>query len=235
MEEKKKNTKNTARRLNTLLTGVLFAAYSAYNVFILFRDFDDLTTEAKFICVVVAVMFALFAVFVWIAGVKERDGLFLFIRRVIFIIALLTIFGLRLRLTERVIAYLDLNDTETILYGCAYFATQAALLCLAVYYLFILIARPLYPKASVILPIAAMVLFLGSLVIEAILFFRYHHGMEASPLRTLVMRPVFYFGLIGLSLYFLFPPQSSDVGGATEIDTGDKTPEEISDEIKDLW
>ena len=84
--------------------------------------------------------------------------------------------------------------------------TLAALLILFVYYAFILRNLPLHPKMSVILPVAVIIGFVGCVVCEALLFFGFGFGLEASPLRTLVIRPVFYLGFIGLCVYFLFPP-----------------------------
>ena len=49
-----------------------------------------------------------------------------------------------------------------------------------------------------------------SLVFEALLFFIYNVGLEGNAIRTLVSRPIFYFGFIGLSLSFLYPPQVKD-------------------------
>ena len=192
------------------LTGLLFSAYSAYNVFVVVRDGKrGLSPEGILISIVVALIFAVFAGFLWTwqAGVKAKDMRFLMIRRTTFIIALLAVFALKLRMAGKVIAYLDFSKIHTVVYGAAYLMTQAALLLLIVYYVFILKMLPLYPKASVILPAIAMVLFLCSLILEAILFFAYGIGLEASPLRTIVSRPVFYLGFIGLCVYFLIPPE----------------------------
>ncbi len=118
---------------------------------------------------------------------------------------MLAIFALKLRMAGRVFAYIDFSKTHTILYGGAYIFTQAALLIIIIYYIAILKNLPLYPRASVLLPLSAIVLLLSSLVLETILFFVYSIGLEPSPLRTAVIRPIFYFGFIGLSAYFLFP------------------------------
>lgn len=199
--------KPTLRRLNIKLTGLLFAAYSAYNIFIVARDSGrGLSSEGKLISVVVALMFAVFAFFVWTAGWNTRDIRFLMIRRTAFIIALLAVFALKLRMAGKVVAYLDFSRLHTVLYVGAYAMTQAALLMLFVYYVFILKSLPFYPMASVLLPVFAMILFLCSLILETVLFFVYGIGLEASMLRTAVMRPVFYLGFVGLSAYFLFPP-----------------------------
>ena len=201
----------TLRQLNVKLTGILFSVYSAYNLLVAVRDGKrGLSSEGILISIVVALMFAVFTVFVNTIGVKTNDMRFLIARRIAFIIALLVVFALKLRMAVEVIAYLDFSKIHTVLYGGAYFLTQAALLLLIIFYVFILKALPFYPRASVILPTIAIILFLCSLVLEMILFFVYGIGLEANTLRTLVMRPVFYLGFICLSLYFLFPPQLSE-------------------------
>ena len=203
--------KMTLRQLNVKLTGILFSVYSAYNLLVAVRDGKrGLSSEGILISIVVALMFAVFTVFVNTIGVKTNDMRFLIARRIAFIIALLVVFALKLRMAVEVIAYLDFSKIHTVLYGGAYFLTQAALLLLIIFYVFILKALPFYPRASVILPTIAIILFLFSLVLEVILFFVYGIGLEANTLRTLVMRPVFYLGFICLSLYFLFPPQLSE-------------------------
>ena len=201
----------TLRQLNVKLTGILFSVYSAYNLLVAVRDGKrGLSSEGILISIVVALMFAVFTVFVNTIGVKTNDMRFLIARRIAFIIALLVVFALKLRMAVEVIAYLDFSKIHTVLYGGAYFLTQAALLLLIIFYVFIIKALPFYPRASVILPTIAIILFLCSLVLEMILFFVYGIGLEANTLRTLVMRPVFYLGFICLSLYFLFPPQLSE-------------------------
>ena len=180
-------------------------------VFIAVRDGKrGLSSQGILISIVVALMFAVLAGFVWTAGVKMKDMRFQIARRTAFIIALLAVFALKLRMAGEVIAYLDFSKIYTVLYGGAYFMTQAALLLLIIYYVFILKNLPFYPRASVSLPTIAIILFLCSLILEAILFFVYGIGPEANTLRTLVMRPVFYLGFICLSLYFLFTPQFSE-------------------------
>ena len=203
--------KMTLRQLNVKLTGILFSVYSAYNLLVAVRDGKrGLSSEGILISIVVALMFAVFTVFVNTIGVKTNDMRFLIARRIAFIIALLVVFALKLRMAVEVIAYLDFSKIHTVLYGGAYFLTQAALLLLIIFYVFIIKALPFYPRASVILPTIAIILFLCSLVLEMILFFVYGICLEANTLRTLVMRPVFYLGFICLSLYFLFPPQLSE-------------------------
>ena len=108
---------------------------------------------------------------------------------------------------NQVIAYLDFSKVKTIVYCGAYFMTLAALLVLFFYYAIVVRNLPLFPKASVILPLFALLLFLGSFVLEIVLFYKYGVGLEANPLRTMVIRPVFYMGFISLSVYFLLPPK----------------------------
>lgn len=197
------------RKLNVILTALLFAAYTVYNVFIIYRGGASLPSQAILISAVVALMYFVFTAFAVTAGVKSKDIRFLIGRRVAFIVALLTVFALKLRMAGQVIAYLDFSKLYTVLNGCAYLVTQIGLLLLLIYYIFILKNLPFYPRAGVALPTAAAVLFLCGLALEAVLYFVYGIGLETSPLRTIVMRPVFYLGLIGLSLYFLFPPQTA--------------------------
>lgn len=197
------------RKLNVILTALLFAVYTVYNVFIIYRGGASLPSQAILISAVVALMYFVFTAFAVTAGVKSKDIRFLICRRVAFIVALLTVFALKLRMAGQVIAYLDFSKLYTVLNGCAYLVTQIGLLLLLIYYIFILKKLPFYPRAGVALPTAAAVLFLCGLALEAVLYFVYGIGLETSPLRTIVMRPVFYLGLIGLSLYFLFPPQTA--------------------------
>ena len=77
-------------------------------------------------------------------------------------------------------------------------------------YTFFLRRLPLFPRAVVFLPLIALILFALSLIIEIILFFAYRMLLEDSVLRTVVIRPVFYLGFIGLSAHFLFPPEIVD-------------------------
>ena len=199
------------KRLVAALTGFLFAGYAAYYVFIIFRDGKSLTPIEIMICAAVAMLFGVFAVFAWTAGVKGKDIRYFIlrvIRRRVFIVALLTVFLLKLRMAGRTVDYLASAPPYALLYGFAYFMTLAAMLILFVYYVFFRKYRPAFPKISVILPLIAMALFLGALALEMILFLKYHVCMEASPLRTAVMRPVFYLGFVGLCAYFLFPRQT---------------------------
>ncbi len=206
MEQKQK----PERIFLSLTGGVLFAAYSAYNIFIVARDSPrGLSPEGQLISVVVALLFGVFAAFLWTAGWKKKDFRFLLIRRVVFLVALAAVFALKLRMAGQVAAYFELSKPHTVLYGAAYLSTQAALAILFIYYAFILKKLPRYPRASVILPVLAAALFLIALILETILFFAYGIGQEANRVRTLVMRPVFYLGFICLSVYFLVPVLSA--------------------------
>ena len=196
--------KLTPRWFIIKLTGILFAIYSVYNIFLFVRDGSAMPPVGIFISALVSLLFALLAAFAWTSEVKNVR--FMMIRKTVMIIVLLTIFALKLRLVNRVMALLDFSKTQNVLYVAAYFLTLAGLLMLFVYYAFILRNLPLYPKASVFLPIAVIIGFVGCVVCEALLFFGFGFGLEASPLRTLVIRPVFYLGFIGLCVYFLFPP-----------------------------
>ena len=196
--------KLTPRWFIIKLTGILFAIYSAYNIFLIVRDGSAMPPVGIFISALVSLLFALLAAFAWTSEVKNVR--FMMIRKTVMIIVLLTIFALKLRLVNRVMALLDFSKTQNVLYVAAYFLTLAALLILFVYYAFILRNLPLHPKMSVILPVAVIIGFVGCVVCEELLFFGFGFGLEASPLRTLVIRPVFYLGFIGLCVYFLFPP-----------------------------
>ena len=196
--------KLTPRWFIIKLTGILFAIYSAYNIFLIVRDGSAMPPVGIFISALVSLLFALLAAFAWTSEVKNVR--FMMIRKTVMIIVLLTIFALKLRLVNRVMALLNFSKTQNVLYVAAYFLTLAALLILFVYYAFILRNLPLHPKMSVILPVAVIIGFVGCVVCEALLFFGFGFGLETSPLRTLVIRTVFYLGFIGLCVYFLFPP-----------------------------
>ncbi|MBQ3265696.1 MAG: hypothetical protein IJH07_07955 [Ruminococcus sp.] len=204
--------KLTPRWCIITLTGLLFAAYSAYNAFIIIRDRSALSTQAIFISVVVALMFSVLAAYALTSGLWSSKKLILFriIRRVAFIIALLTIFALKLRTISAVLAYIDDPRSDAVLYACSYFMTLAGMLILLVYYIFIRRRFLFFPRASVLLPLIAAILFFGSFILEVILYFAYGICLEANLLRTVVIRPVFYLGFIGLSVYYMFPPQIVD-------------------------
>ena len=185
------------------LTGILFAIYAAYNVFIIVRHFNTLPIEGIIISAVVALLFCLLAAFAWTSEVKSIG--FIIVRRTVFIIALLVIIALKLRLMGRVVAYFDSSKPDTVLYGGAVTLTVAAMLVMFVYFTFILKRLPLFPKACFLLPLISLILFAVSFVMEIILFVVFGIGLEASFLRTVVIRPVFYLSFIGLSAYFMFP------------------------------
>lgn len=199
--------KLTFRRFLITMTDTMFAAYAVYNIFILIKDGKRLSLEGKFISVVLALIFAVFAFFVWTAGVNQKSIRFMAVRRILFIVALVTVLLIKLRMIGSVIDYIDSSYPETVLYGLAYFTSLSAMLILNVYYLFILRDLPSFPKASVLLPVSAIILFAISLIVEFIVFFVFNIGIEESALRNIVMRPVFYLGFIGLSAFFLYPPQ----------------------------
>ena len=161
--------KLTPRWFIIKLTGILFAIYSAYNIFLIVRDGSAMPPVGIFISALVSLLFALLAAFAWTSEVKNVR--FMMIRKTVMIIVLLTIFALKLRLVNRVMALLNFSKTQNVLYVAAYFLTLAALLMLFVYYAFILRNLPLYPKASVFLPIAVIIGFVGCVVCEALLFF----------------------------------------------------------------
>ena len=195
--------KLTFRGLIILLTGFLFAVYAAYNIFIIFKDRESMTAEGIWISALVALLFGIFTVFLWTSAVK--NVLYRKIRRRVFILALLAILVLKLRLAGRVVAVLDLSELYTLLYGFAYFMTLVGLLLLLIYYTFKKrILR--HPLAAILLPLSAKILFLLCFIAEVSLFCGHDIGLEANTIRTVIIRPVFYFGLIGLSSFFLLPP-----------------------------
>lgn len=208
----------TLRRMNILVTGLMFAAYSAYNIFIIIRGGGSLSSEGILISAVVALLFAVFTAYVWTAGVKPKNARFRMIRRTAFIIALIGVFALKLRMFDRVLGYIDFSGLQTVFYygepfefsmlitvifGASYFIMLAAMLILIVYFI-VIRKRPLmFPKASVVMPVTAMALFIVSLILDMILFLAYGVNLEANPRRTAVMRPVFYLGFIGMCAYCL--------------------------------
>ncbi len=108
------------KKLNVTLTALLFALYSLYNILIIYKDKASLSSQAILISVIVALMYLVFTGFVVTAGVETKNIRFLIGRRVAFIIALITVFLLKLRMSGQVIAYLDFTKLHTVLYGCAY-------------------------------------------------------------------------------------------------------------------
>lgn len=199
-----------SRKLIIILTSLLFAVYAAYNVFLIVRDYTILPPLGIIIYATVALMFAVFPLYLLTAGIQGKKHIrFLIFRRISFIVALSVIFLLKLRMIPSVIASLDFSKPYTVFYVGAYLMTQAALLILLIFFVFVLGRFPLYPRALVVLPVLAIILFAGSLALEAVLYFVYGIGLEANTLRTLVIRPVFYLGFICLSAYFLFPPEAA--------------------------
>jgi hypothetical protein len=93
------------------------------------------------------------------------------------------------------------------MYAASYIMTQLALVVLLFYYAFIVRRLPFFPRASVILPLISLILFVCSFILELILFVFFGLYTEASPLRTAVSLPFFYLGFISLSAYFLFRPK----------------------------
>lgn len=208
--EKKEKKKLTPRLFVSRLTGFLFAVYAAYNIFLIVRDADrGMPSEGILISAVVALMFAALAVFMWTPGFKQKDLRFLMVRRAVFIVAMLVLFTLKLRLIGRYVTFIDFSEMYTVLYCVPYFATLAAFFLLLIFFIFIIKRRPFYPRARVVLPAITIILFVIALIAEALLYFLYNTGMEANALRTLVIRPVFYLGFIGLSAYFLFDPKTN--------------------------
>ena len=172
-----------------MLTGIFFFAYAAYNVFIIIRS-RSLSPEGILISAVVALLFLLLTAYVWTCGVKFIP--FLAIRRMVLIGVLFAIFLLKLRRIGQVISYVDLSVLPTILYAFAYFFTLTALLILFIDYTFIRRDILAYLKEFKLLPILAIILFMCSLILDGIMLFVYGIGVEASPLRTIVIRPVYY-------------------------------------------
>ena len=188
--------------------GILLTVYSAYNVFLIFRDSILMTPDQTLICALVALMFAIFAAFLFTAGFRADDLWFLMIRRMLFISALLSIFVFKLRMLGPVLDYFNIYKLNTIIYFAAYVMTQVALLVMFIYYAFIRNRLIVSPHATTILSVTAIVLLLCSFALEVVLLFVYHIGLEETPLRTIIIRPVFFFSLVGICLYFMFPPQA---------------------------
>ena len=198
------------KKLITVLTGLMFAVYAAYNVFVIIRGRSYLPAIGLVILAAVAVLFAILSAYLFTSLIVSDDIRFLMLRSTMYIVSLFFIFVLKLRMVVKVIDFFDVSHPETILYGCAYFFTLAAMVILFLYYTFFLRRLPLFPRAVVFLPLIALILFALSLIIEIILFFAYRMLLEDSVLRTVVIRPVFYLGFIGLSAHFLFPPEIVD-------------------------
>lgn len=196
----------SVRRIVIFLTGVLFAVYSVYNVFLIVRDKGrGMPVDGQIISAVVAFIFAVLAAFMWTSEVNDLRVIV--IRKTALVISLIVLFLLKLRLLSRMIDYIEVSTLYTVLYGVIYVLTLLALFVLFFYYTVILKNRPRYPKAAFFLPLSSALLFLCCLILEMIVFVVYDIGAEANELRTLIIRPVFYLGFIGLSMYFALPPK----------------------------
>lgn len=194
------------KRLIIYVTAFFFTAYAAYNIFVLIRDRAALPFEGKFISITIAAIFVVLAVFMLTTDVKNLP--FRTARKIVFILTMLLLVFFKLRMSTQVIDFLETSPTLlTVVYGGAYFMTVAALMLLILYYVFFRNHILFHFKNSVVPPTVAMILFLGSLTLEMILLIFYGIGLEASFLRTIVIRPVFYLGFVGLCAYFLLFPQ----------------------------
>lgn len=221
----------TPRWLIIKLSGVLFAIYSAYSVFIFIRDYKSLNSQQITISLVVVLAFALMSAYALSFGVKIDDPIFLIIRRAVLITALSAIFVLKQRMSADVVGYLSFSKPHTVFYCIAYDTTRVGLIILLIYYIFIRNKVQFYPKARVILPVLAAVLFQCSFILETILLIVYRIGLEESLLRTIVSRPVFFLGFIGLSVYFLFLPKpEADQFPPPSDENTNVTPERLPDQ-----
>ena len=196
----------TLRGVIIFLTGILFAVYSVYNIYIIINDSDEIGTGGTLISAAVALIYAIFAFFAFSAGATVNDIRFYIGRRILFILALVAAFGIKLRLIRSIITAITFSDMSTVLYGASFILTQFGMLFLIIYYVFI--ARTMEKNAvpPVTLQILALVFFALSLICEMVLLFVYGIGLEGNPLQTMIFRPVFYLGFIGLSVYFMLPP-----------------------------
>lgn len=196
----------TQRGVIIFLTGILFAVYSIFNIYIIINDSDEIGTGGTLITAAVAFIYAIFAFFAFSAGATVNDIRFYIGRRIIFILALLAAFGIKLRLIRSIITAITFSDMSTVLYGASFILTQFGMLFLIIYYVFI--ARTMEKNATppVALQMLALVFFALGLICEMILLFAYGIGLEGTPLRTMIFRPVFYLGFIGLAVYFMLPP-----------------------------
>lgn len=198
--------KRIIRGLLIKLAAIFFIVYSAYNVFVVIKGITWLPLAGIIISLIVALMFAVLAVFALTAGIKTENIGFLMARRLSFIIALFVLFALKIRMAGSVFAYVDFSKPYTLMYAGSYIMLLAAMAVLLFYYAFIVRRLPFFPRASVILPLIVLILFVCSFTLEILLFSLFGVYTEASPLRTAVSRPLFYLGFICLSAYFLFPP-----------------------------
>lgn len=211
------------RRVVIILTGVLFAAYAVYQILVIVKDSSrSLSLEGKIISGLVAFLFAVLSFFAFSSAFSVtpppndnaypdelpivQNMLFLQLRSIAFSLAMVAIVALKLRMAGQVVAYLDVSQVHTLLYAVSYSMTLGGMLVLLLFFVFILPRLPYYRRLAVLLPLFALVLFLLSFIVDILLFFVFRVALEASSLRTILARPVFYLGFIGLSLYFLLPP-----------------------------
>lgn len=197
----------TPRGLIIFLTGIMFAVYAVYNLYIMGKDSDTIGTGGMIITGLVTIIYAVFAFFAFSAGVIVNDIRFYVVRRIAFIIALVAAFGIKLRLIADIVSMITFSQKYTVLYGGSFLMTQVAMLFLIVYYVFVAKRMDKNVKPPVTLQIIALVFFILSYICEMVLFFVYGIGLEGDSLRTMIFRPVFYLGFIGLSVYFMLPPQ----------------------------
>ena len=131
-------------------------------------------------------------------------------RRYSFILALLTVFLLKLRMSGVMIEFLNPEYDFTVIYGVSYLLTLLGILDLTIYYIIIRKRNPFKRWVTVVFMVIAMVFFVAGLVLEGILLFKYNIGMEPNKLCTLITRPIFYLSFVGLCVYFLFPPPPNE-------------------------
>ena len=206
-ENKKKKKKLTPKWFVIKLSGICFAAYAVYYLRMIITYGGEMETKGIVVTALVAWLFGILSVFAWSS--EARNSQMAAIRRMVLIVALAGIFALRTCMIGQVIGFLDPDKPYTLLYGASYVLMQAALVILFIFYFFILQHLMFYPRASVVLPVIAAIAFFGGLVMEAVLFFAFRMLIEPSFWGSILFRPAFYLGFIGLSVYFLFPMEFS--------------------------
>lgn len=200
--------KQIIRKILILLTALLFTGYAAYNGFVIIRDSrNGMSFEGKLISGAVAFAFALLAAYAFTVGLNVHSLSLAVVRSTAFILSMLGLFALKVRMIDDVIKVFDVTEAYSVLYTAAYFATLIAMLLLLVYYAFIIRRLPRFPRASVIFPLVSLILFTCGFICEIVLFGVYGVGLEANTIRTVLSRPTFYLGFMGLSAYFLIPPE----------------------------
>ena len=102
-------------------------------------------------------------------------------RRYSFILALLTVFLLKLRMSGVMIEFLNPEYDFTVIYGVSYLLTLLGILDLTIYYIIIRKRNPFKRWVTVVFMVIAMVFFVAGLVLEGILLFKYNIGMEPPP------------------------------------------------------